>query len=175
MPANKTLIQRIYDLYSAGYTAYPPITRPSPATTPPNAELIQRITVVETTLAAVKQRIDHLFGSEDQPDPYENEAFAAEPPTLEEIEQRREQRDLLKAQSWHHQLTRHIQPDPAGQRIVTTATAAAAFRLGTGSARDRLHTLTSFGLATFLDDGEIPRRWLLSDDQEASTDAAPAT
>jgi hypothetical protein len=51
-------------------------------------------------------------------------------------------------------------------------TGADVFRAG--AARGRLHTLTSFGLAAFLDDGETPHRWRVHD-QADSSDAEPVS
>lgn len=43
-----------------------------------------------------------------------------------------------------------------------------------GAARGRLHALTSFGLAAFLDDGATPHRWRVHD-QADSSDAEPVS
>jgi len=131
-----------------------------------------RHAAAETRLAQVEARVAQLEArarasvlTTDADGLADDDAWA-EPPSVEEIEQRRERADQLKAAEWHRILIRRIEPDKTGQRVVTANTAGAAFRTGTGAARDRLHMLASFGLATFLDDGEIPYRWLIHD-QEA--------
>ena len=94
------------------------------------------------------------------------ETLFTEPPSLEEIEQRREQRDELRAREWHRHLTHLIKPGKNGQRIATAGDAGAAFRIGSQSARDRMRLIASFGLATLLDDGEPPFRWLVHDEHQ---------
>lgn len=138
---------------------------------PPVADFARWLRDILTRLDEHAGRIGQLEAFSRGPGDDDDEVTVADLPTLEEIEQRREQRDRLKAAEWHRQLCRHVGPDKHGQRVVTANTAAAALRVGAGAARDRLHMLTSFGLATFLDDGEQPYRWLLSDEED-STDAA---
>ena len=138
-----------------------------------------RHTAAETRLAQVEARVAQLEARASWASVFTAEADdladelvePADPPTLEEIEQRREAAGRMKAREWHRALMLRVEPDKAGQRVVTANTAAAAFRAGTNSARDKLHMLTSFGLATFLDDGEIPYKWLIRD-QEDSANAA---
>jgi hypothetical protein len=138
-----------------------------------------RHAATEARLAQVEARLAQLEARAARPSVFTADtddladyelAEPADPPTLEEIEQRRELHDRAKAGAWHRQLVRHVEPDKAGQRIVTANTAGAAFRLGTNAARDRMHMLASFGLATFIDDGETPYRWLIHD-QEAEGSA----
>jgi hypothetical protein len=142
--------------------------------------VIRRVTTAEARFATADQRlagIEHrlaqleaagissVFRADDHQGDDGEWVLPAGPPTLEEIEQRRERADEMRAREWHRLLLRRSEPCKNGQRVLTTVTAAAAFRASTNAARDRMHTLAAFGLAQFLDDGEVPYRWLVRDDQ----------
>jgi hypothetical protein len=133
-----------------------------------------RHAATETRLAGIETRLAQLEAAGrpfDDLDFEDGSVITANiPSSLEEIEQRREQRDQFKAQEWHRTLVRRIKPDKAGQRVVTAQEAGTAFRLGPGPGRDRMHILVSFGLATFLDDGEIPYRWLIHEEDDRDGD-----
>jgi hypothetical protein len=133
-----------------------------------------RHTATETRLAGIEHRVAQLEAAGRHFDGLGDEDGTVitvdDLPTLEEIEQRREQRDQLKAQEWHRTLIRHVKPDKAGQRVVTGQDAGTAFRLGSSMGRERMHMLVSFGLATLLDDGEIPYRWLIHEEDNGDGD-----
>lgn len=137
-----------------------------------------RLAGVEARLAAAEGRLAHALRTypaddgtaDDQDQDAAGTILADWPPTLEQIEQRREAQYRLKAAEWHRALLRHVQPDGNGLRFVTANDAAGALRCTGGTARDRLHVLTSLGLAEFLDDSEAPHRWSVRE-QDASVSA----